>query len=131
VKTEEEMSDEVEGNSSTSEPLLEEKSSTPIAKIERQVEEKASSGSKKKRRRYDGSGRKTTDEMMDDILDRYILTGQLPQDVSEKSRTLYRNHPRLPLRRMQLEREGKLKKGASVKTGKSRNNVLPLRRRKA
>jgi hypothetical protein len=118
----------VEDFSSTCPPELEEKSSMPITEIERQVEEKSSSSDKKKLRRYDGSGRKTTDEMMDEILDRYILTGQLPQDVSEKSRTLYRNHPRLALRRMHLEKAGKLK---SPKTGKPRNNVLPLRRKKA
>ena len=54
-----------------------------------------------KLRIYRASNRNTAQEI-DDILDYYILTGNLPSDVSDRQRYYYRHHSRLEDRRKLL-----------------------------
>lgn len=110
-------------------------SSARNTEVERETEEKTSAKSKRLKR-YDGSGRRNTDEEIDEILDAYILYNILPQDVSERQRRDYKKHPRIPLRRMYLEQAGHIKKGSTGKSSSSRKNtsgtnVLDLAERKA
>jgi hypothetical protein len=132
-----ELKEEVESEvkSSSEVPPVEEKTSAPIAKIERETEEKTSAKGKRLRQ-YNGLGRKTNDDEMDEILDAYLQYGILPKNVSERQRRDYKKHPRLELRRLYLEQAGLIKKGRTGTTAKARkadarSNVLPMRRRKA
>lgn len=115
---------------------VEEKSSGKIAKVEHKPEEKSSESGAKKEGQYNGLGRRFDDIEKDQILDRYILTGQLPTDVTARSLYDMKHHPRLEVRRLYLENAGLIKKAArgaqtskAGKTGKHGNNVLPYRRR--
>lgn len=82
----------------------EEKSSSP----ELPAEEKASKASgRKKLKVYNGEGgRIHTDEQIDEILDRYLRKGDLPDYVSDRQRYSYRHHRRLLERRKILEQRG-------------------------
>jgi predicted GIY-YIG superfamily endonuclease len=60
-----------------------------------------------KRRVYNGHshGRRYTGSQIDEILDWYLTTGELP-NVSQKQRWLYKHHPRLEDRRRLLQPAG-------------------------
>lgn len=58
-----------------------------------------------------GMGRKCSAREIDDILDHYLLTGELPTNVSTRQRRSYKSHPRLNERRLVLQASGKLRKG--------------------
>lgn len=86
---------------------------------------------------YNGLGRRHNDEQIDEILDAYLLYGELPKYVSDRQRLDYRKHPRLELRRLYLEQAGYFKKHSN--TGKRKavsatstdgTNVLNLAERK-
>jgi hypothetical protein len=80
-------------------PLVEEKSSD--------IEEKPSELQKKRKVRYEGEGgRIHTEAQIDEILDFYLMTGELPVYVSDRQRYDYRHHERLPERKELLERRG-------------------------
>jgi hypothetical protein len=102
--------------------MSEEKSSTEIAEIPHKSEEKSSTQGKKEKT-YNGLGRRFDDVEKDQILDRYILTGQLPTDVTNRSLYDMKHHPRLEVRRLYLENAGLIKKadrrGKASKTGKA------------
>lgn len=106
----------------------EEKSSVQNAGFEHKTEDFSSAGTKRLKR-YDGSGRRTNDEEMDEILDAYLMWNILPQDVSDRQRRDYKKHPRLELRRLHLEQTGQIKKHRA--TAKNETNVLDLKERKA
>jgi len=83
----------------------EEKSSDPeIKSSPKKPAEHTPSGGKVKE--YNGLGRRHTDDQIDEILDEYLVSGDLPTYVSERQRRDYRKHKRLPLRRMYLEQAG-------------------------
>jgi hypothetical protein len=63
-------------------------------------------GSSDKLKVYNGTGRRHTDDQIDEILDEYLMSGNLPKYVSERQRRDYRKHKRLELRRMYLEQAG-------------------------
>jgi len=138
TEPEEKMEIGAEEKTSAPPPPAEEKTSDEYAEIEHKTEEKTSA-KPKRLRRYDGSGRRTNDEEMDEILDAFLLYGILPQDVSERQRRDYKKHPRIPLRRLHLEQAGLLKKGRTGKTrttsatrkDTSTSNVLDLAEQKA
>lgn len=126
------ISEEEKASASTAD--TEEKTSAQQIQIERETEEKTSA-KHKRLKRYDGSGRRNTDDEIDEILDAYILYNILPQDVSERQRRDYKKHPRIPLRRMYLEQAGHIKRGRASKSSStrkdtSRTNVLDLEERK-
>ncbi len=60
----------------------------------------------------DGSkvGRKFThtDARINEILDHYLLTGELPEYVTERQKRSYRSHVRLSERRERLEKRGRI-----------------------
>jgi hypothetical protein len=77
---------------------------------------------------YNGLGRRHNDDQIDEILDEYLMSGDLPTYVSDRQRRDYRKHKRLPLRRMYLEQAGiDTLLGAKEDSG----NVLHLAERKA
>ncbi len=79
----------------------------------------------------DGSkvGRKFThtDARINEILDHYLLTGELPEYVTERQKRSYRSHVRLSERRERLEKRGY----HTIRTTRSdtgRSNIVPLKR---
>jgi hypothetical protein len=51
-------------------------------------------------------GRIHTEKQIEEILDWYLQTGELPMYVSERQRWSYRHHRTLPERRRLLEQQG-------------------------
>jgi hypothetical protein len=100
-------------------PLVEEKASIP--------EEKPSEPSKKRKVRYEGEGgRIHTEAQIDEILDFYLMTGELPVYVSERQRYDYRHHERLPERKELLEGRGiQVNTDLSSSTRRAKN-VIPI-----
>jgi hypothetical protein len=85
-------------------------------------------GSSGKVKHYSGKGRRHNDDQIDEILDEYLMSGDLPTYVSDRQRLDYRKHKRIPLRRMYLEQAGiDTLLGAKEDSG----NVLHLAERKA
>ncbi len=76
----------------------EEKSSKP--------EDKTSTSGTKKLKLYNGLGRRHTAAQIDEILDWYILYGELPDYVTDRQRYAYKHHVKLPERRQLLEQAG-------------------------
>lgn len=106
-----------------------------FAQFERKLEEKSSVKKRRKLNEYNGLGRRHTDAQIDEILDWYVLTGELPNYVSERQRSAYKRHPRLELRREHLEKAGFIKAGRKRRkvssTAKGGTNVLDMERAKA
>lgn len=94
----------------------EEKSSKP--------EEKSSGTVTKKLKLYNGSGRRHTAAEIDEILDGYIMYGELPEYVSDRQRSSYKHHVKLPERRQLLEQAGLIK--TASRTKKRTSNVVPM-----
>jgi hypothetical protein len=71
------------------------------------LEETASETQKKRKVRYEGEGgRIHTESQIDEILDFYLMTKELPIYVSDRQRYDYRHHERLPERKELLEQRG-------------------------
>ena len=71
-----------------------------------------------------------TDARINEILDHYLLTGELPEYVTERQRRSYRTHVRLSERREKLERRGY----QTIRTARSdtrRSNIVPIKRKKS
>jgi hypothetical protein len=82
-------------------PEVEEKSSDP------EPPEVGSSGGSKRKVRYEGQGgRIHTEAQIDEILDFYLMTNELPVYVTDRQRYDYRHHKRLPERKELLEQRG-------------------------
>jgi len=94
-------------------------------------EEKTSGSDKKRKFRYEGEGgRIHTEAQIDEILDFWLMTGELPTYVSNRQRYDYRHHERLPERMELLEQRGiPIVVTVPGTTGHSKN-VIPLKRTK-
>lgn len=123
------------GNEVRKQPELEVKQRQPevtqSAQPERKPEEKDSRSEKKssgkatkKLKVYNGLGRRHTAAEIDEILDGYIMYGELPEYVSERQRSSYRHHVKLPERRQLLEQAGLIK--TASRTKKRASNVVPM-----
>lgn len=66
---------------------------------------------RKKVKVYNGIGRRHKGEQIDQILDWYLMTGELPDYVSDRQRYSYKHHIKLPERRQLLEQAGLIPKG--------------------
>jgi len=90
---------EVPVQSEAKKPPMEEGSSEP--------EERTSEPHTKRKVRYEGEGgRIHTEAQIDELLDFYLMTGELPLYVSDRQRYDYRHHERLPERKELLEGRG-------------------------
>lgn len=96
----------VEVPSIASEPQSEIKASSEEEKISAKPPHMEGGTSTGKLKIYNGKGRRHTDDQIDEILDEYLMSGDLPQYVSDRQRRDYRKHKRLPLRRIYLEQAG-------------------------
>lgn len=91
-------------------------------------EEKASDDSKKRKVRYEGEGgRIHTESQIDEILDFYLMTGELPVYVSDRQRYDYRHHERLPGRKELLERRGVSVQQDISGSARHPKNVFPIK----
>lgn len=95
-------------------------------------EEEASETHKSRKVRYEGEGgRIHTESQIDEILDFYLMTGELPIYVSERQRYDYRHHERLPERKELLEQRGvSIISNVSGTAGRAKN-VIPISGAKA
>jgi len=96
---------------SSKQPEMEEKSSGSEEKSSKpEVPAAQSEGGSSKRRKlkkFSGAGgRIHTEAQIDEILDFWLMTGELPNYVSERQRWSYRHHERVPERRELLEQRG-------------------------
>lgn len=91
------------------------------------AEEKASTSGKNRKLRYNGrGGRIHTEAQIDELLDFYLMTGELPNYVSDRQRYDYRHHERLPERKELLEQRGiPIVVDLSSSTGHFKN-VIPI-----
>src|SRR5579885_2482623 len=110
-------------------PEPEEKASTQSSDSEAFSSESGSTS--RKVRRYSGKGRIHTEEEIDQILDWYILTGQLPMNVSERQRYSYRHHIRLPERRKLLEKQKRQNGRAKAQPDGHAANVVSLEQKRS
>ncbi len=90
-------------------------------------EEKASDTAKKRKVRYEGEGgRIHTESQIDEILDFYLMTGELPIYVSDRQRYDYRHHERLPERKELLEQRGVSIVSNVSGPARRAKNVIPI-----
>jgi hypothetical protein len=59
---------------------------------------------------YNGKGRRHNDRQIDEILDWFLLYGQLPDYVTPRQQRDYKRHPRLEVRKLYLEQAGFFRK---------------------
>lgn len=83
----------------------EEESSRPEEKTSiRKPEPEETSSRRRKLKKFSGAGGRIHSEtQIDEILDFWLMTGELPTYVSDRQRWSYRHHERLPERRELLE----------------------------
>jgi hypothetical protein len=92
------------------------------------AEEKSSERPHNRKVRYEGEGgRIHTEAQIDEILDFYLMTGELPIYVSDRQRYDYRHHERLPERRELLEQRGISLISNVPRAARRTHNVIPLR----
>jgi len=106
-------------------PKVEEKASKP------EVGSSTPGSKNKKGRKFNGGGgRIHTEAQIDQILDWYLETGQLPDYVSDRQRYDYRHHERLSERRKLLDKQQTASdqvSGGDTSTG-HKNNITQLPR---
>ena len=127
---------EVKPEEKAAEPPISEDYSSERKIIPPNVEEKSSdeaeTGSKKRKVRYEGEGgRIHTESQIDEILDFYLMTGELPIYVSDRQRYDYRHHERLPERKELLEQRGVSIVSNVSGPARRAKNVIPISGAKA